>query len=262
MGRAPCCDKSKVKRGPWSPEEDTTLKNYLHNHGTGGNWISLPTKAGLNRCGKSCRLRWLNYLRPDIKRGGFTEEEDKLICTLYGTIGSRWSVIASQLPGRTDNDVKNYWNTKLKKKFFAENNMNLASREFPASVPKFEFGTPQDHGTSSSCFDGTLPYLMDVSLGQSFDQQKQISQFPHSNFLEVNDFGTCGSKSFTNISSSQEASSLPTSSILGLENNYTLWSGDESGALTAYGFEPPADALLAGYELEMARQSLSIKFTN
>ncbi|KAL4303617.1 hypothetical protein GQ457_10G002030 [Hibiscus cannabinus] len=119
MGRAPCCDKANVKRGPWSPEEDATLKNYVQTHGTGGNWIALPLKAGLKRCGKSCRLRWLNYLRPDIKHGGFTEEEDNIICTLYSQMGSRWSVIASQLPGRTDNDVKNYWNTKLKKKVLA-----------------------------------------------------------------------------------------------------------------------------------------------
>ncbi|KAJ0971406.1 hypothetical protein J5N97_019365 [Dioscorea zingiberensis] len=117
MGRAPCCDKANVKRGPWSPEEDETLRTYLHKHGTiAGNWISLPHKAGLKRCGKSCRLRWLNYLRPNIKHGGFTPEEDNIIYTLYQTLGSRWSVIASQLHGRTDNDVKNYWNTKLKKK--------------------------------------------------------------------------------------------------------------------------------------------------
>uniref|UniRef100_A0A0A9DFU3 Uncharacterized protein n=1 Tax=Arundo donax TaxID=35708 RepID=A0A0A9DFU3_ARUDO len=119
MGRAPCCDKASVKRGPWSPEEDELLRSYVQNHGTGGNWIALPHKAGLNRCGKSCRLRWLNYLRPDIKHGGYTEQEDRIICSLYNSIGSRWSIIASKLPGRTDNDVKNYWNTKLKKKALA-----------------------------------------------------------------------------------------------------------------------------------------------
>ncbi|KAJ7944566.1 Myb transcription factor [Quillaja saponaria] len=120
MGRAPCCDKANVKRGPWSPEEDAKLKAYIDHHGTGGNWIALPQKIGLKRCGKSCRLRWLNYLRPNIKHGGFTEEEDNIICSLYVSIGSRWSIIAAQLPGRTDNDIKNYWNTKLKKKLLGK----------------------------------------------------------------------------------------------------------------------------------------------
>ncbi|KAI3721635.1 hypothetical protein L2E82_32652 [Cichorium intybus] len=116
MGRAPCCDKANVKKGPWSPEEDRKLKDYIETHGTGGNWIALPQKAGLRRCGKSCRLRWLNYLRPNIKHGEFSDDEDKVICALFASIGSRWSIMAAQLPGRTDNDIKNYWNTKLKKK--------------------------------------------------------------------------------------------------------------------------------------------------
>ncbi|XP_061338948.1 transcription factor RAX3-like [Gastrolobium bilobum] len=120
MGRAPCCDKANVKKGPWSPEEDAKLKSYIEQHGTGGNWIALPQKIGLKRCGKSCRLRWLNYLRPNIRHGGFSEEEDNIICSLYVSIGSRWSIIAAQLPGRTDNDIKNYWNTRLKKKLLGK----------------------------------------------------------------------------------------------------------------------------------------------
>ncbi|XP_041021680.1 transcription factor MYB36-like [Juglans microcarpa x Juglans regia] len=130
MGRAPCCDKANVKKGPWSPEEDAKLKAYIEQYGTGSNWIALPQKSGLKRCGKSCRLRWLNYLRPNIKHGGFSEEEDNIICSLYISIGSRWSVIAAQLPGRTDNDIKNYWNTRLKKKLLGrrkESNMNRFS---------------------------------------------------------------------------------------------------------------------------------------
>lgn len=119
MGRAPCCDKANVKKGPWSPEEDRKLKEYIETHGTGGNWIALPQKAGLRRCGKSCRLRWLNYLRPNIKHGEFSNDEDKVICALFASIGSRWSIMAAQLPGRTDNDIKNYWNTKLKKKMMS-----------------------------------------------------------------------------------------------------------------------------------------------
>ncbi|XP_074286972.1 uncharacterized protein LOC141612152 [Silene latifolia] len=139
MGRAPCCDKTNVKRGPWSPEEDETLKNYLRNNGTGGNWISLPQRAGLRRCGKSCRLRWLNYLRPDIKHGDFSEAEDNTIISMYYKMGSRWSIIASNLPGRTDNDVKNHWNTKLKKKLFAETSNNNNKKLNPTIKTHFTF---------------------------------------------------------------------------------------------------------------------------
>ncbi|XP_020537194.1 transcription factor RAX3 isoform X2 [Jatropha curcas] len=128
MGRAPCCDKANVKKGPWSPEEDARLKEYIEQNGTGGNWIALPSKIGLKRCGKSCRLRWLNYLRPNIKHGGFSEEEDNIICSLYINIGSRWSIIAAQLPGRTDNDIKNYWNTRLKKKLLGKQRKEQQSR--------------------------------------------------------------------------------------------------------------------------------------
>ncbi|OVA09108.1 SANT/Myb domain [Macleaya cordata] len=110
MGRPPCCDKSNVKRGLWTAEEDAKILAYVSRHGT-GNWTSVPKKAGLKRCGKSCRLRWTNYLRPDLKHENFTPQEEELIIRLHATI-------ANQLPGRTDNDVKNFWNTKLRKKLF------------------------------------------------------------------------------------------------------------------------------------------------
>ncbi|KAL6615806.1 hypothetical protein ACP70R_038076 [Stipagrostis hirtigluma subsp. patula] len=152
MGRAPCCDKASVKRGPWSPEEDELLRSYVQNHGTGGNWIALPHKAGLNRCGKSCRLRWLNYLRPDIKHGGYTEQEDRIICSLYNSIGSRWSIIASKLPGRTDNDVKNYWNTKLKKKAAA-----AMQQQQPEYYQQHQSGGARGRGGRGSAAHVTAP---------------------------------------------------------------------------------------------------------
>ncbi|KAK1560553.1 hypothetical protein Q3G72_028000 [Acer saccharum] len=115
MGRAPCCSKVGLHRGPWTPREDTLLTKYIQAHGE-GNWRSLPKKAGLLRCGKSCRLRWMNYLRPDIKRGNITPDEDDLIIRLHALLGNRWSLIAGRLPGRTDNEIKNYWNTHLSKR--------------------------------------------------------------------------------------------------------------------------------------------------
>ncbi|KAJ4972627.1 hypothetical protein NE237_005801 [Protea cynaroides] len=115
MGRPPCCDKIGVKKGPWTPEEDIILVSYIQEHGP-GNWRSVPTNTGLLRCSKSCRLRWTNYLRPGIKRGNFTDHEEKMIIHLQALLGNRWAAIASYLPQRTDNDIKNYWNTHLKKK--------------------------------------------------------------------------------------------------------------------------------------------------
>ncbi|XP_073009207.1 transcription factor MYB60-like [Typha latifolia] len=115
MGRPPCCDKVGIKKGPWTPEEDTILLSYIQDHGP-GNWRSVPTNTGLMRCSKSCRLRWTNYLRPGIKRGNFTPHEEGIIIHLQAVLGNRWAAIASYLPQRTDNDIKNYWNTHLKKK--------------------------------------------------------------------------------------------------------------------------------------------------
>nr|QDL88473.1 transcription factor MYB20-like isoform X3 [Cymbidium ensifolium] len=115
MGRQPCCDKVGLKKGPWTTEEDKKLINFILNNGQCC-WRAVPKLAGLLRCGKSCRLRWTNYLRPDLKRGLLSESEEKLVIDLHSQLGNRWSKIAANLPGRTDNEIKNHWNTHIKKK--------------------------------------------------------------------------------------------------------------------------------------------------
>ncbi|KAJ1277077.1 hypothetical protein BS78_05G266300 [Paspalum vaginatum] len=117
-----------LRRGPWTVDEDLTLVNYIAQHGE-GRWNALARAAGLKRTGKSCRLRWLNYLRPDVKRGDFTADEQLLILDLHSRWGNRWSKIASHLPGRTDNEIKNYWRTRVQK-HAKQLNCDVNSRRF------------------------------------------------------------------------------------------------------------------------------------
>ncbi|GLJ07961.1 hypothetical protein SUGI_0078450 [Cryptomeria japonica] len=115
MGKTPCCSNVGMKKGFWTPEEDLRLIKCIQNHGE-GNWRTIPLKAGLLRCGKACRLRWMNYLRPDIKRGHISADEEDLILRLHKLVGNRWSLIAGRIPGRTDNEIKNHWNSHLSKR--------------------------------------------------------------------------------------------------------------------------------------------------
>ncbi|XP_068476411.1 transcription factor MYB46-like [Phaseolus vulgaris] len=107
--------ENKFRKGLWSPEEDEKLMKYMVNSGQGC-WSDVARNAGLQRCGKSCRLRWINYLRPDLKRGAFSPQEEELIIHFHSFLGNRWSQIAARLPGRTDNEIKNFWNSTIKKR--------------------------------------------------------------------------------------------------------------------------------------------------
>jgi myb proto-oncogene protein len=166
MGRSPCCEKLGLKRGPWTAEEDRILVAHIEQHGH-SNWRALPKQSGLLRCGKSCRLRWINYLRPDVKRGNFTGEEEDAIIQLHSMLGNRWSMIAARLPGRTDNEIKNVWHTHLKKRLESSSKTSAAPKrkakkpvaatvttpEGRASVP---VSPEQSLSTSSATTDDSL----------------------------------------------------------------------------------------------------------
>ncbi|XP_065854749.1 transcription factor MYB114-like [Euphorbia lathyris] len=130
-----------VRKGAWSSEEDDRLRASIAKYGE-GQWHRLPLRAGLNRCRKSCRLRWVNYLNPNIKRGHFEEDEADLIMRMHNLLGNRWSLIAGRLPGRTANDVKNCWHTHIKKK--------ISSNEIPTSqITRNNIFRPKPHTLSN-----------------------------------------------------------------------------------------------------------------
>ncbi|KAK9273605.1 hypothetical protein L1049_018415 [Liquidambar formosana] len=272
MGRAPCCDKANVKRGPWSPEEDETLKSYIHKHGTGGNWIALPGKAGLRRCGKSCRLRWLNYLRPGIKHGAFTEEEDRIIFSLFNQMGSRWSVIASQLHGRTDNDVKNYWNTKLKKKLLAAK-ISITSTTPTTTTSPIDSQTLLGPTTSPPSTSNVQNYYLGFStspaqislasppmltnVGYGYGQTVNIQTLKHDPihfpFLGLTNMSEINANAINShsVSPSQEGSSISGSSSHALDDKCGSWAsnggGEENGVLMDFGFGFPHDIIPPGF---------------
>ncbi|KAI4333313.1 hypothetical protein L6164_018141 [Bauhinia variegata] len=174
MGRQPCCDKSQVKRGPWSSSEDLKLVTFIQRYGH-DNWRALPKQAGLQRCGKSCRLRWINYLRPDVKRGNFTEEEEDTIMRLHGTFGNKWAKIASHLPGRTDNEIKNVWHTCLKKKLLPKTTSGSSAEE---SNQESTITSPT--ASSSSVSNGTPNTANSISASESTEQEGQTAIKPQS----------------------------------------------------------------------------------
>ncbi|KAJ3686052.1 hypothetical protein LUZ61_015216 [Rhynchospora tenuis] len=156
--KRPCCEKRGMNKGAWSKQEDQRLTEYVRVHGE-GRWGSVPKAAGLIRCGKSCRLRWINYLRPDLKRGNFSEDEEDLIIKLHALLGNRWSLIAGRLPGRTDNEVKNHWNSRLSRKL-----QSHTREEAKLCAPRKDLSSASN---SNNDYDSRIDLNLDLSMSFS-----------------------------------------------------------------------------------------------
>nr|GEX36951.1 putative homeodomain-like protein [Tanacetum cinerariifolium] len=140
----PCEMSTDLKKGAWNVDEDQKLITYINRYGI-WNWSQMPRFAGLSRTGKSCRLRWMNYLRPNVKKGNFSEEEEEIILVSRSQLGNKWSAIASRLPGRSDNDVKNRWHSHLKKRASEQNLVCETTTENNVnSLPTFETENIED----------------------------------------------------------------------------------------------------------------------
>ncbi|XP_022844265.1 transcription factor MYB20-like [Olea europaea var. sylvestris] len=198
MGRQPCCDKVGLKKGPWTAEEDKKLMNFILTNGQCC-WRAVPKLAGLLRCGKSCRLRWTNYLRPDLKRGLLSEYEEKTVIDLHSQLGNRWSKIASHLPGRTDNEIKNHWNTHIKKKLRKMGIDPLTHQPLPTNTTENEPPKPQaaqpevavqnkeEEEEEVVVVDNDTP-LQSTITDQAKDRDKNIPTSPFDSMDVNNDF--------------------------------------------------------------------------
>ncbi|CAN6808502.1 unnamed protein product [Brassica oleracea] len=181
-------------KGPWTSAEDQLLIAYVDKHGD-GNWNAVQKHSGLSRCGKSCRLRWVNHLRPDLKKGSFTDKEEQRVIELHASMGNKWARMATELPGRTDNEIKNFWNTRVKRL------QRLGLPIYPDEVREQAMNAAAQNGHNADSLDGhhsqesleldclEIPELnfkhLQLNGGSSF-LQSMLSSVPTGNQMRQN----------------------------------------------------------------------------
>ncbi|KAG0463388.1 hypothetical protein HPP92_019457 [Vanilla planifolia] len=165
---AAVADQAQMRKGPWTEQEDVQLDFYVRLFGE-RRWDFIAKVSGLNRTGKSCRLRWLNYLHPGLKHGRMTSQEEQLILDLHATWGNRWSSIARRLPGRTDNEIKNYWRTHMRKKAQEKRNMRVSSTD-ASSISSSQSSLTEPMEIATSMFEEEDGGVMGPSMDQIWNE--------------------------------------------------------------------------------------------
>ncbi|XP_026451418.1 transcription factor MYB113-like [Papaver somniferum] len=184
-----------LREGAWSEEDDLLLRKFIEKNGP-GKWRQVPLRAGLNRCRKSCRLRWLNYLQPNIKRGAFEPDEVDLITRMHKLLGNRWSLIAGRVSGRTANDIKNLYNTYLKKTYSANKQKKLSTtpktkvlRPLPRTFSKRSQWTLNKASTSVPTIgmeNNTI--TAKISTSPTNENFNNLEELTNNNLLSVDDY--------------------------------------------------------------------------
>ncbi|KAM0919961.1 hypothetical protein ACQ4PT_007844 [Festuca glaucescens] len=218
-GRA--ASAADLRRGPWTVEEDALLAGYVAAHGE-GRWNELALAAGLRRTGKSCRLRWLNYLRPDVRRGDFTPREQLLILELHFRWGNRWSKIAGELPGRTDNEIKNYWRTRVQK-HAKQLNCDVDSKQFHDVMRHVWMPRLLERIQATSTPTTSLEHAPSLSLPMHLVE----SVAPNSPLAGCSGTGMCHSSSSWAGSSVSLEVQFPSNQLVMNAGGAAGWSGSE-----------------------------------
>ncbi|KAF8102409.1 hypothetical protein N665_0198s0113 [Sinapis alba] len=174
-------------------------------------------RIGLNRTGKSCRLRWVNYLHPGLKRGKMTPQEELLVLELHAKWGNRWSKIAKKLPGRTDNEIKNYWRTHMRKQAQEKKRpMSPTSSSSNCCSSSMTTATTQDTGGS----DGKMNQECDDGYYSMDDIWREIDQSGANIIKPVKD-----------IYYSEQSCYLNSSPLASPAWESSLWNMDEDGSM-------------------------------
>ncbi|XP_023745206.1 transcription factor MYB101 [Lactuca sativa] len=211
-----------LTKGLWTPKEDALLVKYVTENGE-RRWNDVSRKFGLMRCGNSCRLRWFNHLRSNLKKEDFTPEEENTILKLHAKYGNRWSHLARHLPGRTDNEIKNYWNIRLKRHVRA--GLPIYPPEILREIQHRRFNTqklelpPQNQIQFSSLSSLSLPQNPDF---RSFPSSSSSSFEENPNFNCIPSSHQTNTASISTIQENPDSSSINSMSLIELAMSYPL----------------------------------------